>query len=74
MASAPEEKLFLGWLDYTEVDAGESGQFTLSPSEQTITRSDQAVKVNLPNSSREDTYVTPEDRRATRGGRAAGTT
>ena len=31
----PEEKLFLGWLDYTEVDAGEAGTFTLSPSQLT---------------------------------------
>lgn len=55
----PEEKLFLGWLDYTEVDAGESGTFTLSPSESTVEGQDQAVKVNLPDSEREDAYTTP---------------
>ena len=55
----PEEKLFLGWLDYTEVDKGESGQYTLSPSEKTYKGADQAIKVNLPNSERENQYVTP---------------
>ena len=29
----PEEKLFLGWLDYTTVNAGGSGTFTLGPSQ-----------------------------------------
>ena len=57
----PEEKLFLGWLDYTEVDKGDSGQFTLSPSEKTYEDADQAIKVNLPNSARTDSYVTPKD-------------
>ena len=57
----PEEKLFLGWLDYTEVDKGESGQFTLSPSEKTYDDADQAIKVNLPNSERTDEYVTPKE-------------
>ena len=57
----PEEKLFLGWLDYTEVEKGESGQFTLSPSEQTNENADQAIKVNLPNSTRTDQYVTPKE-------------
>ena len=56
----PEEKLFLGWLDHTEVNAGQDGTYTLSPSEQTIAGQDQAVKVNLPDSSREDSYVTPK--------------
>ena len=57
----PEEKLFLGWLDYTEVEKGESSQFTLSPSEQTNKNTDQAIKVNLPNSTRTDQYVTPTE-------------
>lgn len=56
----PEEKLFLKWLDYSEVNAGQSGSYILSPSEQTITGQDQAVKVNLPDSSYEDPYVTPK--------------
>ena len=56
----PEEKLFLGWLDHTEVDAGQSGTYTLSPSEQTIDGQDQAVKVNLPDSRRSSTYTSPK--------------
>jgi immune inhibitor A len=55
----PEEKLFLGWLDYSEVNAGESGTFTLSPSQNTVDGQDQAIKVNLPDSSRTDDYVVP---------------
>ncbi len=55
----PEEKLFLGWLDYSEVDAGESGTYTLSPSQNTVDGQDQAIKVNLPPSSRTDDYVVP---------------
>lgn len=57
----PEEKLFLGWLDHTEVDAGEGGDYVLSPSERTVDGADQAIKVNLPNSERTDEYVTPAE-------------
>ena len=56
----PEEKLFLKWLDYSEVDAGQSGSYTLSPSEQTITGQDQAVKVNVKDSERTDPYTVPK--------------
>ncbi len=55
----PEEKLFLGWLDYSEVDAGQSGTFNLGPSQHTYDGADQAIKVNLPNSSTTTDYVTP---------------
>ena len=57
----PEEKLFLGWLDYTEVNAGESGSYTLSPSQDAAAKGSQAIKVNLPNESRSTTYVTPSE-------------
>ena len=57
----PEEKLFLGWLDYTEVNAGQSGDFILGPSQNTYAGQDQAVKVNLPDSTRTDKYVTPPE-------------
>ena len=57
----PEEKLFLGWLDYTQVNAGQSGSYTLSPSQDAAAKGYQAIKVNLPNSSRTDTYVTPPE-------------
>ena len=55
----PEEKLYLGWLDYTEVDAGESGTYKLGPSQHTYADADQALKVNLPNSSVTNAYTTP---------------
>lgn len=55
----PEEKYFLGWLDYSEVDAGESGSFTLSPSQETAVGQDQAVKVDLPDKTTTNTYTTP---------------
>lgn len=55
----PEEKLYLGWLDYTEVNAGTKGTYTLGPSQHTYDRADQALKVNLPNSSIAHDYTTP---------------
>ena len=55
----PEEKLYLGWLDYTEVDAGESGTFNLGPSQHTYDGADQAIKVNLPNSHVPSDYTVP---------------
>ena len=47
----PEEKLFLGWLDYTEVAAGESGHVhALARPRTRAAKGYQAIKVNLPNS------------------------
>ena len=57
----PEEKLYLGWLDYATVESGQSGSYSLSPSQDGAAKGYQAVKVNLPNSSRSDTYVTPPE-------------
>ncbi|TWG92333.1 immune inhibitor A [Nocardioides sp. J9] len=57
----PEEKLFLGWLDYTEVDAGEEGAFKLSPSQKTMKGHDQAIKVNLPDKTTIREYTTPPE-------------
>ncbi|GAA4808111.1 immune inhibitor A domain-containing protein [Nocardioides caeni] len=57
----PEEKLYLGWLDYTEVDAGERGTFELSPSQKTMKRHDQAIKVNLPDKTTVRDYTTPPE-------------
>ena len=57
----PEEKLFLGWLDYTEVNAGQSGSFDLGPSQNTYRDADQALKVNLPPSGRTTSYTTPPE-------------
>ncbi|MCF6379836.1 immune inhibitor A [Nocardioides KLBMP 9356] len=55
----PEEKRYLGWLDYSTVDAGQSGTFTLGPSQHTYDGADQAIKVNLPNSDTPYDYATP---------------
>jgi immune inhibitor A len=44
----PEEKLFLGWLDHSTVDLGQSGDYTLNPSQFQARGKDQAVRVNLP--------------------------
>ena len=55
----PEEKLFLGWLDYSEVDAGQTGSFTLNPAQYHQDRKDQAVKVNLPDKTVETDYTAP---------------
>ena len=70
----PEEKLFLGWLDYSEVNAGQSGSFTLNPAQFHQDRKDQAVKINLPDKT--VTRRTTRRRRPARtpGGPAAPTT
>jgi immune inhibitor A len=55
----PEEKLFLGWLDYSEVNAGQSGSYTLNPAQLQATGKDQAVKINLPDKTVNTSYTTP---------------
>ena len=57
----PEEKLFLGWLDYSTVDSGQEGSYNLGPSQHTYSDADQAIKVDLPNSSTPYDYVTPPE-------------
>jgi immune inhibitor A len=48
----PEEKLFLGWLKYKNVDkSGTTASFTLSPSEKRTSEGYQALKVNLKSTS-----------------------
>ena len=54
----PEEKLFLGWLDYSEVQRGQSGSFTLNPAQFHERGKDQAVKINLPDKDVTKTYTT----------------
>ena len=76
----PEEKLELGWLDYTEVDPGQSLTANLGPSQNTYddpkttrNEADQAVKVNLPDKQVSTSYVTPpEGTRAWWSGRGDG--
>ena len=62
----PEEKYELGWLDYSEVNPGQSATVRLSPSQDTYddpattaNESDQAVKVNLPDKTTSTSYTTP---------------
>ncbi|HTE74023.1 MAG TPA: immune inhibitor A domain-containing protein [Actinomycetes bacterium] len=55
----PEEKLFLGWLDYSTVPAGKSGNFTLNPSQYHVSGKDQAVKIDLPDATVTKDYTTP---------------
>jgi immune inhibitor A len=55
----PEEKLFLGWLDHSEVNAGQSGSYTLNPAQLQERGKDQAVKINLPEKTVETDYTTP---------------
>ena len=64
----PEEKLELGWLDYSEVNPGQSATANLGPSQNTYddpkskaNESDQAVKVNLPDKEVRTTYTTPPE-------------
>jgi immune inhibitor A len=54
-----EEKEFLGWLDYSTVDLGGSGAFTLNPSQGQETNKDQAVRINLPDKTTTTPYTTP---------------
>ncbi len=62
----PEEKLELGWLDYSEVDPGQASTVNLGPSQNTYddpgttaNEADQAVKVNLPDLTTTTAYTTP---------------
>ncbi|HET7194628.1 MAG TPA: immune inhibitor A domain-containing protein [Nocardioides sp.] len=57
----PEEKYQLHWLDYSEVNPGKSGRFTLGPSQHTYSGADQAVKVNLPDVTTKTPYTTPPE-------------
>ena len=64
----PEEKLELGWLDYTEVNPGQTFTANLGPSQNTYddpktakSEADQAVKVNLPDKEVTTKYTTPPE-------------
>jgi immune inhibitor A len=64
----PEEKLELGWLDYSEVNPGKSATVKLGPSQHTYddpgtgkNEADQAVKVNLRDKTTTIKYVTPPE-------------
>ncbi|WP_235508352.1 immune inhibitor A domain-containing protein [Agromyces sp. Soil535] len=55
----PWEKLQLGWLDYSIVNQGASGSFTLSPAALQVDGQEQAVVVDVPDQGIETNYTTP---------------
>ena len=55
----PEEKLFLGWLDHSDVQLGQSGTVALDPAQDANAANAQAIKVNLPDKSVSTTYTAP---------------
>ncbi|NUO58564.1 MAG: M6 family metalloprotease domain-containing protein [Hamadaea sp.] len=55
----PEEKLFLGWLDYREVALGQSGTIQLDPAQDSNAANAQAIKVDLPDATTSTAYTTP---------------
>jgi immune inhibitor A len=55
----PEEKLFLGWLDHTDVSLGQNATVQLDPSQDANTANAQAIKVQLPDKSVSTAYTTP---------------
>ncbi len=55
----PWEKLQLGWLDYSVVNPGEGGDFTLSPAALQVDGQDQAIVIDVPDAPVTETYVTP---------------
>ncbi len=55
----PWEKLQLGWLDYSVVDPGQGGDFTLSPAALQTDGQDQALVVDVPDQGITTDYVTP---------------
>ncbi|MBT2597278.1 immune inhibitor A domain-containing protein [Arthrobacter sp. ISL-72] len=55
----PEEKLFLGWLDHSTVQAGSTADLMLNPSQLQVDGKDQAVRVNLPDKTTTTNYTAP---------------
>jgi len=55
----PWEKLQLGWLDYSIVNPGEGGDYTLSPAALQADGQDQALVVDVPDEPVTSNYVTP---------------
>ena len=55
----PDERMFLGWLNYETVDPGQHGSFTLAPAADPSATKPQAVVVNLPDKTTSTQYVTP---------------
>ena len=55
----PWEKLQLGWLDYSVVDPGQGGSYTLSPAALQTDGQDQALVIDVPDRGSPQDYVTP---------------
>jgi immune inhibitor A len=55
----PWEKLQLGWLDYSLVSEGQSGNFTLNPAAQQVEGKDQGLVIDVPDQAVPTTYTTP---------------
>jgi immune inhibitor A len=56
----PEEKLFLGWLDYRDVALGQAPTtILLDPAQDANGANAQAIKVNLPSKTTTTPYTTP---------------
>ena len=55
----PQEKEFLGWLDESTVNTGQSGSYVLNPAQVQAKGKDQAVRVNLPDKTTSTTYTSP---------------
>jgi len=75
----PEEKYELGWLDYSEVGAGQTATVNLGPSQHIYddpktkaNEADQAVKVPVPDKTTTTPYVTPAGGHAWWSGRGDG--
>ncbi|REJ05740.1 M6 family metalloprotease domain-containing protein [Microbacterium bovistercoris] len=56
----PWEKLQLGWLDYSVVNPGEGGEYTLSPAALQTEGQEQALIVDVPDATTTTTLVTPD--------------
>ena len=69
----PEEKLFLGWLDYADVGLGQNGTVLLDPAQDANAANAQAIKVNLPTNDRHRRRTRRPLRASTHGGREAPT-
>ena len=55
----PWEKLQLGWLDFSVVNPGEGGDFTLSPAALQVDGQDQALVIDVPDQGVTTDYVAP---------------
>lgn len=55
----PWEKLQLGWLDYSVLEPGQGGDFTLSPAALQTAGQDQALVIDVPDEAVQNAYTKP---------------